>query len=73
MEWQKCSKRYAALVILVSLNFSWGEYAFSQTDSSLLLKGVVVSGLIVTRPNETPINISSLSVLKMRASGSYNI
>ena len=73
MERQKCTKKYAALLMLVSLNFNSGEYAFSQTDSSLLLKGVVVSGLIITRPNETPINISSLTVQKMRASGSYTI
>ena len=45
----------------------------SQIDSALILKEVVVSGLKVTRPDETPINISSLSVKKMHANGSLNI
>lgn len=44
-----------------------------QIDTALILKEVVVSGLKVTRPNETPINISSLSVKKMQSNGSLNI
>ena len=70
---QKIFNKYAVSVVLVWIIFCCREYAFSQTDSSLLLKGVVVSGLIIIRPNETPIDITSLSVLKMRTTGSYTI
>ncbi len=47
--------------------------SFCQKDSAILLQPVVVSGLKVTKPNETPINISSVSVQKMRTNGSLNI
>ena len=64
------------ITVMVTIALSaclFAERSFCQKDSVLLLQPVVVSGLKVTRPNGTPINISSIAVQKMRANGSFNI
>ena len=55
------------------MTFFCTNFLFAQKDTAVLLQGVVVSGLKVTKPVETPINISSLPVQKIRTSGSFNI
>src|SRR5436190_21799549 len=61
-----------SFIFLISL-LLFNHKGISQSDTAVVLKEVVVSGLKITRANETPINISSLSVKKMRNNGSLNI
>ncbi|MEP6595045.1 MAG: TonB-dependent receptor plug domain-containing protein [Ginsengibacter sp.] len=58
---------------LIVLQLIFSSICFSQIDSAIILREVVVSGLKVAKINETPVNISSLQVQKMRANGSLNI
>jgi iron complex outermembrane receptor protein len=60
-------------ILIITLQLLFPQVGFSQADSAIILKEVVVSGLKVAKITETPINISSLSVQKMRANGSLNI
>ncbi len=66
-------QKYKIIAPIFLLVFCSAENAVAQTDSMVNLKTIVVSGLKINKPNETPINILSLSIQKMRANGSYNI
>ena len=65
-------KKLRSLILLGTTLF-YANILFAQKDTAVLLQGVVISGLKVTRPAETPINISSLPVQKIRMNGSFNI
>jgi hypothetical protein len=60
-----------AIFTLIQLVFS--PRSFCQNDSAVLLKEVIVSGVRVSKINETPLNVTSLSVQKVRTTGSLNI
>jgi len=59
--------------VIIYFQFVCPAISMAQTDSALILKEVVVSGLKIVKPNQTPLNITSLEVQKMRASGALNI
>ncbi|MEP6617360.1 MAG: TonB-dependent receptor [Ginsengibacter sp.] len=66
-------KMVQMLLISIGMNYLLCLPCRAQKDSAVLLQEVVVSGLKITKPSETPINISSLSVKEMRRNGSLNI
>ena len=57
-------KRNCFGVLLIVLQLIFSPICFGQIDSAIILKEVVVSGLKITKINETPVNISSLHVQK---------
>jgi iron complex outermembrane receptor protein len=61
------------LFACIAANFIMVNQGMTQVDSTVLLKEIVVSGLKITRPSGTPLNISSLSVKDIRNNGSFNI
>ncbi len=58
---------------IICFHFTWPGACFAQTDSAVLLKEVLVSGLKIVKPDQTPLNITSLPLQKMRAQGAFNI